>query len=88
LPNKKSKGDVEIKDRQERQHWTAIQGEIAFSARQIRKETTIMPECTLARLEKATEFYCGKRIVPQSVVTVGYRRGYHHLQLRSVIRHA
>jgi hypothetical protein len=32
LAKEKCKGDVEMMERQERQHWTAIQDEIAFSA--------------------------------------------------------
>jgi hypothetical protein len=34
MAKEKCKGDVEMMKRQERQHWTAIQDEIAFSARQ------------------------------------------------------
>ena len=41
-------------ERQERQHWTATQDEIALSARQIRKETTVDFEYTSAMLEIAS----------------------------------
>jgi|PlaIllAssembly_1097288.scaffolds.fasta_scaffold1499317_1 hypothetical protein len=43
-------------EKQERQHWTATQDEIALSARQIKKETTVDFECTYAMLEIASYF--------------------------------
>jgi hypothetical protein len=39
LAKEKYKGDVEMMERQERQHWTAIQDEIALSAQKILEGT-------------------------------------------------